>query len=52
MSTAHWVQTIIEVLVIGAIIFGFIYEPMLAKWEQKQKEKVLKAFKKRKEYRK
>ena len=51
MSTAHWVQTIFEVLMIAVLIVGFIYEPALAKWEQKQKEKVLKAFKKRREYR-
>lgn len=51
MSTTHWIQTIIEFLVVGAIIVGFIYEPILAKWEKKQGEKMLKAFKKRKEYR-
>lgn len=52
MSTAHVIQTIIEILVVGAIIVGLIYEPALAKWEQKQGEKMLKAFKKMKEYRK
>ena len=51
MSTAHWIQTSIEFLVAIAIIVGFIYEPALAKWEQKQGEKMLRAFKKRKEYR-
>lgn len=51
MSTAHYLQTIIEVLVIVALIIGFIYEPALAKWEQKQGEKMLKALKKRKEHR-
>lgn len=51
MSTAHLIQTIIELLVIVALIVGFIYEPALAKWEQKQGEKMLKAFNKRKEYR-
>ena len=51
MSTTQWLQTIIEVLVIGAIIVGFIYEPILAEWEEKQGEKMLKAFNKRKEYR-
>ena len=51
MSTAHWIQTIFEVLVVVAVIIGGLYEPMLADWEEKQKEKVLKAFKKRKEYR-
>ena len=51
MSTAHWIQTIIEVLMIVAVLIGGLYEPMLAEWEEKQKEKVLKAFNKRKEYR-
>lgn len=52
MSTAHWVQTIIEVLVIVALIIGLFYEPVLAKWEEKQKEKVLRAFKEMRKYRK
>ena len=52
MSTAHWIQTIIEVIMIAVLVVGFIYEPILAEWEQKQGEKMLKAFKKRKEYRK
>jgi len=52
MSTPHLIQTILEFLVVGAIIVGFVYEPALAKWEQKQGEKMLKAFNKRKEYRK
>lgn len=51
MSTAHLIQTIIEILFGVAIIVGLIYEPALAKWEQKQKEKVLKALKERKEHR-
>lgn len=51
MSTAHWIQTIIEILVIVAIILGWIYEPALARWERKQGEKMLKAFKHRKDYR-
>ena len=51
MSTAHLIQTIIEFLIIVAIIVGLIYEPALAKWEEKKGEKMLKAFKKRKEYR-
>ncbi len=52
MSTAHAIQTIIEILVIAALVVGFIYEPALVKWEEKQGEKMLKAFNKRKEYRK
>lgn len=50
MSTAHLIQTIIEVLLIAALVVAFIYEPALAKWEAKQKEKVLKAFNQRKEH--
>ena len=52
MSTLHWIQTVLELLVIAALILAFIYEPALAKWERKQGEKMLKAFNKRKEYRK
>ena len=51
MSTAHTIQTIIEILMIVAIVVGIIYEPVLAKWEEKQKEKVLKAFKERRKFR-
>ena len=51
MSTTQWVQTVIEVLAIAAIIIGFLYEPIVADWEQKQKEKVLKAFKDRRKFR-
>ena len=51
MSTAHAIQTTFEILVIAAIIVGYFYQPALAKWEQKQKEKILKAFKKQREYR-
>ena len=52
MSTAHYIQTIIEILLLVALIVGMIYEPALAKWERKQGEKMLKAFKKTKVYRK
>lgn len=51
MSTAHAIQTVIEVLLIGAIVVGYFYQPILAKWERKQGEKILKAFNKRKQYR-
>jgi hypothetical protein len=51
MSAVHWIQTIIEVLMIVLIAVGFLYEPLLAQLEQKQGEKMLKAFNKRKEYR-
>lgn len=52
MSLAHWVQTIIEVVMVVAVIIACLFEPALAEWERKQGEKMLKAFKKRKEYRK
>lgn len=51
MSTTHLIQTTLEVLVLIAIIVGLIYEPVIAKWEEKQKEKVIKAWKQRKKYR-
>lgn len=52
MSTTHVIQTVIELVMIITVVVGFIYEPALARWERKQGEKMLKAFKKRKEYRK
>ena len=51
MSTIHYLQTILEIVIIAAVIVGLLYEPIVAKWEEKQKEKVLKAWKERKEYR-
>ena len=52
MSTVHLIQTFCEVVVIALIIVGLIYEPALVKWEEKQKEKVLRALKERKALRK
>lgn len=52
MSTTHYIQTTLEILLIVVVIAGFVYEPIIAKWEQKQGEKMLKAFKKMREYRK
>jgi hypothetical protein len=52
MSALHLIQTIIEIVVIALLVLGFIYEPILAKWEERQKKKVLKAFKERKALRK
>ena len=52
MSIAYWIQTIIEILIIAVIILGFIYEPAIAKWERRQGEKMLRALKKIKGYRK
>lgn len=51
MSTGHLIQTIIEVIVVCALIVGLFYEPIIAEREQRQGEKMLKAFKERKEYR-
>ena len=51
MSTIQWVQTIFEVLLLMAVIASMVYEPILVKWEEKQKEKVLKAFNDRKKFR-
>ena len=51
MSTMHGIQTTFEILLIVLGVVGFIYEPALAEWERKQGEKMLKALKKRKEYR-
>ena len=48
----YTIRTIIElVMVVGVIVLVF-YEPVIAEWERKQGEKLLKAFKKRNEYRK
>ena len=52
MSTVHTIQTILEIVVIGLIELAIIYEPAIDKWEDKQKEKVLRAFNERKRYRK
>jgi hypothetical protein len=52
MSSAYAIQTIIEIGVGVLIIIGFIYEPVLAAWEEKQKKKVLRALKERKALRK
>ena len=52
MSTPHIIQTIIEFILIGLIIVGIIYEPLLARWEEKQKEKIFKNFNKRRKHRK
>ena len=52
MSTTHVIQTVIELIVIIAVIVGGFYEPIIAEWERQQGKKMLKAFNKRKEYRK
>lgn len=52
MSTTHTIQTVIEILIAVAVIVAVFHEPVIAKWEQKQGEKMLKAFNERKKYRK
>lgn len=52
MNTTHTVQTIIEILLIVFVVVGSMYEPVIREWERKQGEKMLKAFNKRKAYRK
>ena len=52
MSATYWVLTVVEILLIVLVVIGFVYEPDIAKWEKKQKEKVLKALKERKALRK
>lgn len=51
MSTIHYILTTLEILMVIAVILGIVYEPVLAAWEEKQKEKVLKAFKERRKFR-
>lgn len=46
------IRTGIEIVLVALVIVGIIYEPVLAKWEERQKEKVLRAFKERKALRK
>ena len=51
MNNTQIIQTAIEVIIFALLIVGVIYEPVVAKWEEKQKEKVIKAWKQRKKYR-
>ena len=51
MSNTHLIHTIVEVVLIALVLIGVFYEPVVAKWEEKQKEKVLKAFKNRRKFR-
>ena len=52
MSTIHYLLTGFEVVMVVAVILGIIYEPAIAKWEEKKKEKILKAFNDRRKFRK
>ena len=47
MSTSYIIQTVVEIVIAIALIVGFIYEPIVAKWEKKQGERILRAFNKR-----
>ena len=51
MSTLHLLQTSLEVLLVAAVLLAIHYEPVLAKWEEKQKRKVLRALKERRKFR-
>ena len=51
MSNTHLIQTIVEMVLIALVIVSLICEPAIAKWEEKQKQKVMKAWKNRKKYR-
>lgn len=51
MSNTHLIQTIVEIVLIALVIVSLICEPAIAKWEEKQKQKVMKAWKNRKKYR-
>lgn len=51
MSNTHLIQTVIEAIAVALVIIAVFYEPAVAKWEEKQKEKVLRAFKNRRKYR-
>lgn len=51
MSNTHLIQTIIEIVLIALVIVSLVYEPAIAKWEEKQKQKVMKAWKNRKKFR-
>ena len=51
MSSTHLIQTIVEIVLIALVIVSLICEPAIAKWEEKQKQKVMKAWKNRKKFR-
>lgn len=51
MTNTQIIQTGIEIVILALLIVGVVYEPVVAKWEEKQKERVIKAWKQRKKYR-
>lgn len=52
MRAPEVIRIVIESVLMLAVAIACFYEPVIAEWEQKQGEKLLKAFNKRKEYRK
>ena len=52
MITSNFFSTVLLIIIGFALVIGFMYEPMVARWEQKQKRKVLRALKKMREFRK
>ena len=52
MSTTHYIQTVLEILLFAVVIVCLIYEPAIAKWEQRQAWKMFKALKQKKVLRK
>ena len=51
MNKAHLILSVIEIVLISAVVMGFLFEPVLVKWEEKQKQKVMTAWKNRKKRR-
>lgn len=51
MSTLHTILTVLEIVLVVGTIIAVFYEPAIAMWEEKQKEKFLKAFNNRRKYR-
>ena len=42
MSTPHIIQTVIEFLLIGLLIAGFINKHLIIRWERKMIKKIIK----------
>lgn len=51
MSTLHTILTVLEIVLVAGVIIAVFCEPAIARWEDKQKEKVLRALKDRRKYR-
>jgi hypothetical protein len=52
MSTGEIIRIAIESLVCIAVVVACFFEPAIAEWEERQKAKVLRAFKERNMFRK